>query len=59
MKIPAQKHPVITFLLINFAWTWLFWSAAMPFRGQALLRSAMSQLNLSARAYAQHNVIAY
>jgi len=30
----AQKHPVITFLLINFAWTWLFWFAAIPFRAQ-------------------------
>jgi predicted ATPase with chaperone activity len=27
--------------------------------GQRLMRSAMSQLNLSARAYAQHNVIAF
>ncbi|HKJ27530.1 MAG TPA: CPBP family intramembrane glutamic endopeptidase [Anaerolineales bacterium] len=30
----VQKHPVITFLLINFAWTWAFWLAAVPFRGQ-------------------------
>ena len=28
----AQKHSVITFLLINFAWTWLFWLAAIPFK---------------------------
>lgn len=28
----AKKHPVIAFLLINFAWTWLFWLAAVPFR---------------------------
>jgi magnesium chelatase family protein len=27
--------------------------------GQSLMRSTMSQLNLSARAYAQHNVIAF
>jgi len=26
--------------------------------GQSLMRAAMTQLNLSARAYAQHNVIA-
>jgi membrane protease YdiL (CAAX protease family) len=37
MKPFAQKHPVIAFLLITFAWTWLFWFAAMPFRGQILL----------------------
>jgi membrane protease YdiL (CAAX protease family) len=30
----AQKHPVITFLLITFSWTWLFWFAAIPFRDQ-------------------------
>ena len=34
MKQFAQKHPVLTFLLINFAWTWLFWLAAIPFRAQ-------------------------
>jgi len=27
----AKKRPVVTFLLINFAWTWLFWLAAIPF----------------------------
>ncbi len=37
MKTFAQKHPVLTFLLITFAWTWLFWFAVIPFRGQALL----------------------
>lgn len=37
MKTFAQKHPVITFLLINIAWSWLFWLGAIPFRGQALL----------------------
>jgi len=41
MKILAQKHPMITFLLINFVWTWLFWFAAMPFRGQTLLVTAI------------------
>ncbi len=33
----AQKHPVLAFLLISFAWSWLFWFAAIPFRGQPLL----------------------
>jgi len=37
MKTFAQKKPVSTFLLITFAWTWLFWFAAMPFRGQTFL----------------------
>lgn len=41
MRSFAQKHPVITFLLINFAWTWLFWFAAVPFRGQTLLVTAI------------------
>jgi membrane protease YdiL (CAAX protease family) len=27
-----QNHPVITFLMINFAWTWLFWLSAIPFQ---------------------------
>lgn len=30
----AKNHPVISFLLITFAWTWLFWLAAIPFRSQ-------------------------
>ena len=30
----VQKHPVLAFLLINFAWTWAFWFAAIPFRDQ-------------------------
>ena len=30
----AKKHPVITYLLITFSWTWLFWFSAIPFRGQ-------------------------
>ena len=41
MKTFVQKHPVATFLLLNFAWTWLFWFAAMPFRGQTLLATAI------------------
>ncbi len=41
MKTLAQKHPIIIFLLINFAWTWLFWFAVMPFRGQTLLVTAI------------------
>jgi len=41
MKTLGQKHPVITFLLITFVWTWLFWFAAMPFRGQTLLVTAI------------------
>lgn len=41
MKALAQKHSVMTFLLITFAWTWLFWFAAMPFRGQTLLVTAI------------------
>lgn len=27
----VKKRPVITFLLINFVWTWLFWFSAIPF----------------------------
>jgi membrane protease YdiL (CAAX protease family) len=41
MKTLAQKHPAITYLLITFAWTWLFWFAAMPFRGQTLRVTAI------------------
>lgn len=41
MKIFIQKHAVLTFLLITFGWTWLFWFAAMPFRGQTLLLTAI------------------
>ena len=38
----AQEPPVLTFLLINFAWTWLFWFAAIPFRARNdLLVTAM------------------
>ena len=28
----AQTHPVLAFLLITFAWTWLFWLAVIPLR---------------------------
>ena len=41
MKTFVQKHPVLTFLLITFAWTWLFWLAAIPLRGQTLLLTAV------------------
>ena len=41
MKNFARNHPVWTFLLINFAWTWLFWLAAVPFRDQPLLVMGM------------------
>ena len=37
----VQKHPVLTFLLITFIWTWLFWLAAIPFREQSLLLTAL------------------
>ena len=30
----AQTHPVLTFSLIAFGWTWLFWLGAIPLRGQ-------------------------
>lgn len=30
----AQAHPTLAFLLITFAWTWLFWLAVIPLRGQ-------------------------
>ncbi len=30
----VQTHPVFAFLLITFAWTWLFWLAAIPLRGR-------------------------
>jgi membrane protease YdiL (CAAX protease family) len=41
MKTLAQKQPVITFLLINFVWTGLFWFAAILFHGQTLLVTAI------------------
>jgi membrane protease YdiL (CAAX protease family) len=41
MKTFTQKHPILTFLLINFAWTWLFWLAAIPLRGQDLILTAV------------------
>jgi membrane protease YdiL (CAAX protease family) len=30
----ARTHPVLTYLLIAFGWTWLFWLGAIPVRGQ-------------------------
>jgi len=30
----AYTHPILTFLLINFGWTWAFWLAAIPLAGQ-------------------------
>jgi uncharacterized protein len=30
----AQTHPMLAFLLITFAWTWLFWLAVIPLRGK-------------------------
>ncbi len=36
MKTFAQ-YPILLFLLITFGWTWLFWLAAIPLRGQTLL----------------------
>jgi membrane protease YdiL (CAAX protease family) len=37
MKQLAVKHPVLTFLLITFGWSWIFWLFAILFRGQSLL----------------------
>jgi len=38
----AQTHPILAFLLITFAWSWLFWFAAIPLRGQdTLLRTVI------------------
>lgn len=33
----ARNHTVVTFLIITFAWTWLFWLAAIPFQAQNFL----------------------
>lgn len=41
MKSFAQKHSVLFFLLLTFAWTWLFWFAAIPFREQPMLLTAL------------------
>lgn len=30
----AGTHPVLTYLLIAFGWTWLFWLGAIPLHGQ-------------------------
>jgi membrane protease YdiL (CAAX protease family) len=37
----AQARPVATFLALTFGWTWLFWCAAIPFRSQPLLVTAL------------------
>lgn len=37
MNTNSQKFSVVPFLLITFAWTWLFWFAAIPVREQPLL----------------------
>ncbi len=37
MKNIARTHPIFTFLLINFAWTWFFWLGAIPLRAQSNL----------------------
>ncbi len=29
-----QNHPILTFLSINFTWTWLFWFSAIPYQSQ-------------------------
>jgi membrane protease YdiL (CAAX protease family) len=44
MKQLAVKHPVLTFLLITFGWSWIFWLFAILFRGQSLLVMAMVML---------------
>jgi uncharacterized protein len=31
----AHNHPVLTFLLITFAWSWLFWLGAIPFKDRS------------------------
>jgi len=41
MKSYLQNHPVLTFLGINFAWTWLFWLGAIPLRSDRLLLTAL------------------
>ena len=41
MNTYLKRHPVATFLLINFAWTWSFWFAAMPFQTQDILLAAI------------------
>lgn len=41
MKSLAQKYPIVTFLLITFTWTWIFWFGAIPFQDHTLLVTAM------------------
>jgi membrane protease YdiL (CAAX protease family) len=30
----AQKHPALTFLILTFAWSWLFWLGGIALRGR-------------------------
>jgi membrane protease YdiL (CAAX protease family) len=43
MKTLAREHPVLTFLILNFGWTWLFWLGGIPLRGRGdlLLRAVV------------------
>lgn len=41
MKNLTKKYPVLTFLLINFTWTWVFWLAAIPLHDRNLLLTAI------------------
>jgi uncharacterized protein len=41
----AQRHPLLTFLLIAFGWSWLFWFAGMPL--QTSDRPLMTLLTLA------------
>jgi uncharacterized protein len=37
----ANARPVVAFLVLTFAWTWLFWFAATPFRARPLLVASL------------------
>ena len=37
----AKKRPVTAFLVATFAWSWLFWLAAIPLAGQRLLLTSV------------------
>lgn len=37
----AKARPVAMFLVLTFAWTWLFWFAAIPFRQHPLLATSL------------------
>lgn len=47
----AQSQPVLTFLLIAFAWTWLFWLAAIPLASFVFIVPSMLELNAVIYAY--------